>query len=236
MSAPYIPARDSTLDSWADNFQTLITAAPATYGLTAPDAVAIANAFTLWHAAFLLGGSSGSPPVPNNPSTFTRVTVAQKNSEKIAMTTLYRAYASQIRLNPGVTNGDKIALGLNLPNNTPSPIPTPLTFPLLAIVAAGPLQHVIRYNDSATPSLRKKPFGAIGMQLFMGASEAPIVVPESTGFLAQVTVNPYLSIFDADNRGKVATYFARWITRGRNAGGASGLVGPWSAAVSLLVP
>lgn len=235
MAAPYIPARDSTLDVWADNFQTLISASPTTYGLNAPDAAAIANAFTLWHAAYLLGGSTGSPPVPVNPSTFTSVTVAEKNSQKIAMTTLYRAYASQIRINPGVSNSDKTALGLNLPNNSPSPIGAPSTWPLLAIVSAGPGLHEIRYNDSATPSLRKKPFGAIGMQLFRGIGAAVITDPDLCHWLAQVTVNPFVSMFDPGDAGKIATYFARWITRGRQAGGANGLVGPWSASVSMTI-
>ena len=156
-AAPYIPARDSTLDSWADNFQTLIAASPATYGLAAPDAVAITNAFTTWHAAYLLGGSTGSPPVPINPSTFTSVTVAAKNSAKFAMIIILRSYAAQIRLNPGVTNSDKIALGLNLPNNTPSPIPVPLTFPLLSIVSAGPGTQIIRYADSPPPPFERSP-------------------------------------------------------------------------------
>jgi hypothetical protein len=232
-SAPYIPARDSTLDSWADNFQTLIAASPATYGLGAPDAVAITNSFNTWHAAYLVGGSTGSPPVPINPSTFTSVTVAAKNSAKFAMIIILRSYAAQIRLNPGVTNSDKIALGLNLPNNTPSPIPVPLTFPLLSIVGAGPGTHIIRFADSATPALRAKPFGAVGMQLYRGVAAAAIVDVNLTDWYAQLTTQPFQSSFLIGDAGKVATYFARWITRGRPVGDAAAQVGPWSAPVSM---
>lgn len=231
-AAPYIPARDSTLDSWADNFSTLVTASPATYGLTAPDAVAIANAFATWHAAYLLGGSTGSPPVPINPSTFTTVTVAAKNSAKFAMIVILRTYASQIRINPGVTNADKIALGLNLPNNTPSPIPVPLTFPLLSIVSAGPGTQIIRFADSATPASRAKPFGAVGMQLFRGVGVAAITDVNLTDFYAQLTSQPFQASFLIGDAGKVATYFARWITRGRTVGEAAAQLGPWSAPVS----
>lgn len=234
-TAPYIPARDSTLDTWSDNFQTLIAASPTTYGVQPSDATAITNAFNLWHAAYLLGGSAGSPPVPLNPSTFTRVTVAAKNSEKVAMTGLLRSYAAQIRLNPGVSNADKTALGLNLPNNSPSPIGAPTTFPLLNLISAGPGTHELRYADSTTPSLRKKPAGVIGMQLFRGVGTNPISDVTLTAFLDQLTVQPYQSVFDVADKGKVATYFARWINRGRSAGGASALVGPWSSPVSLTV-
>lgn len=235
MSTPYIPTKDDALDNWGLNFSTLITASPPTYGLTVPDAVAIQNAYDLYHAAFLVGGSSGNPPTPNNPSTFTRVTVATKNSEKIAAVTLWRTYASQIRLDPGVTNADKLALGLNLPNNTPAPIGVPTTWPLLSIVMAGPLLHELRYADSTTPSSRKKPAGAIGMQLFVAIGVTAATDPVDARFLAQVTANPYIANFDAGDAGKIATYFARWITRGKAAGGSSGLLGPWSAPVSMTI-
>jgi hypothetical protein len=233
--APYIPARDSTLDTWSANFSTLITATPSTYGLDATAALAIQNAFNTWHAAYLIGGSAGSPPVPLNPSTFTRVTVAAKNAEKIAMTTILRTYASQIRLNPGVSNSDKTALGLNLPNNSPSPIGTPTTFPLLAIVSAGPGTHELRFADNTTPSIRKKPFGAVGMQLFRGVATDPIDDVANCQYLATLTTQPYLSSFLIGDNGKVATYFARWVTRGRQAGGAVQLEGPWSAPVNMTV-
>ncbi len=234
-AAPYIPSRDSALDSWADNFQTLIAASPATYGLVAGDAAAITTAFNTWHAAYLLGGSTGSPPIPINPSTFTSVTVAAKNAAKIAMVQLDRAYASQIRINPGVSNSDKTALGLNLPNNAPSPIGTPTTFPLLSIVSAGPGTHELRFADNTTPSIRKKPFGAVGMQLFRGVATDPIDDVSATQYLATLTTQPYLSSFLIGDNGKVATYFARWVTRGRQAGGAAQLEGPWSAPVSMTV-
>ena len=37
----YIPAKDALFATWLENFSTLLTAAPATYGLTAPDATAV---------------------------------------------------------------------------------------------------------------------------------------------------------------------------------------------------
>ncbi len=235
MSAPYIPSRDSALDAWADNFQSVIAASPTTYGLGAVDAAAITTAFNTWHAAYLLGGSSGSPPVPINPATKTPVTVAAKNSAKIAMVGLDRSYAAQIRLNPGISNADKIALGLNLPNNAPSPIGPPATFPLLSITSAQPGTHTIRFADSGSPALRAKPPGSIGLQLYRGIGVAPITNVDLTAWLAQVTAQPFVSSFDVGDAGKIATYFARWITRGKAVGGASGQVGPWSAPISMTI-
>jgi len=103
MSVAYIPPKDADLALWADNFADLITAAPATYGLVAGDALTIQTANDIFQADYLLAV---------NPGTRTSVTIAQKNSTKLAFVILARTYASQIRINPGVSNADKILLGL----------------------------------------------------------------------------------------------------------------------------
>ena len=51
--APYIPVKDADLANWLDNFSALITASPATYGLVAGDAVAIAAQVAAWDAAYV---------------------------------------------------------------------------------------------------------------------------------------------------------------------------------------
>ena len=220
MAAPYIPPKDADLAAWAQNFSDLITAAPTTYGLQPSDAVTIAASNSTWQAAYL---------VAVTPSTRTEVTVAAKNAAKVAFVALARTYSSQIRLNPGVLNSDKLALGLNLPNNSPSPIPPPVTWPIVSIPTGGPGLHEIRYADSSTPSTRGKPANAVQMQLFRGVAAAAIPDPADCQFLAGVTRQPYQSIFsDPADAGKVATYFARWLTR-------NGEVGPWSAGVSMTI-
>ena len=220
MAAPYIPPKDADLVNWSTNFDTLITANPALYGLSPADAVAIAAANATLLAAYALVVA---------PATRTTVTIAAKNAAKVAFITLARTYASQIRLNPGVTNADKLDLGLNLPNNNPSPIPPPPTWPLLSIPSAGPGLHEIRYADSASPTTRAKPQLVIQMQLFRGIAAGVIVDPALCSFLAGVTVNPFQSVFtNPADAGKVATYFARWLTR-------SGELGPWSAGQSMTI-
>ena len=220
MAAPYIPPKEADLALWSQNFADLIDAAPSTYGLAPSDAAAIVAANDPWQASYLLA---------TNPTTRTEVTVAQKNADRIAAVIVFRTYASQIRLNPGVSNSDKLALGLNLPNNAPSPIPPPPTFPILAIASAGPGMHEIRFADSASPSSRRKAANAVQMQLFRGVAPAAIPDPANTTFYAAVTKQPFASVFtDPAEAGDVATYFARWVTR-------TGELGPWSAAVSMTV-
>jgi len=226
--APYIPPTSSGLDGFAANFSTLISAAPATYGLTAGDATAIATATALYHAAYLLGGTLAGGHTPVTPGSRTPVTVADMRSQQGALVPLLRTYASQIRLDPGVTNAAKLALGLTLPNTTPSPVPAPTSYPLLSLIQATPLTHQFSYKDSLSPVGKAKAPGAIQVQL-VGVAQATVPPgPDALGPLPAQTKSPFQVVWPSPAKGMTASYFARWLTR-------SGLVGPWSPVLSAIV-
>ena len=217
---PYIPPRDADLDPWSANFSTLITATPATYGLTAGDATAIAGVVATWHADYLLITS---------PSTRTPSAIAAKNAAKIAMLATLRPYAVTISLNAGVSSANKIALGVNPRTSVPLPITTPTTYPVLTIASALALQHVVYYKDQlAAPSVKSKPYGAIAVQIFATASATPIVDPTLLQFKLQATKAPLAVTWPSGARGELAYYAARWVTR-------TGLVGPYGPIISFTV-
>lgn len=218
--APYIPAKDASLASWAANFAALIVADPATYGLVSGDAAAISAVETTWAAAYALVTS---------PTTKTASTVSAKNVAKINLLATLRPYAQNIALNAGVTADNKIALGLNPRTSTPIPITAPTTYPALTIVSALPLQHVIRYRDQlASPSVKSKPYGVTQLQLFGTASIEPITNPDALDFLDVLTKSPFAQTWPSESSGQRAYYAARWQTR-------KGLVGPWSPIVSFII-
>lgn len=217
LQPPYIPTRDPELNDWAQNFASLITASPATYGLTPGDAVAIQTSADDFNTALTLAV---------NPSTRTKPVVADKDAKKAAFLGVARPYAINIKNNLGVTNESKLDLGLNLINSARTPVPAPDSNPLLSVIAATQGSHTIRFSDSNTPDKRSKPFGAIGLQLFLKIGTAPVSNPSDSSFYASVTRQPFAVQFSADDNGKTATYFGRWITR-------TGLVGPWSPPVSF---
>lgn len=219
MAIPYIPAADGPFDTWADNFQDLIDAAPATYGLSGGDATAITNAYTAWHAAYLAAV---------NPSTRTPVTVSAKDAARFVAEQLFRVYASQIRVNPGVLPEDKIALGLNLPNDSPSPISAPATWPLLSFLSAGPLSHRFSYKDSSDPEGKFKPYGVVHLALSAKLAAAPSTDPDGWPVVRYVTKSPFVIGWSAPDAGMIASYAGRWVNR-------NGLVGPWSDIVSHIV-
>lgn len=232
MAAPYIPNKDALLVAWSDNFASLITASPTTYGLVAADAAAINAVNTPWDTAYAaaVAGATRGP-----------MTVQAKNNARAALLAVVRPYAIQIRNNAGVSDPDKVALGLTVPNQTRTPIFAPQTQPLISIAAATPLSHTLRFSDSNSPQLRGKPFGAKACAFVVSygttigtdpdlAAPVPIVnsalaVPSSTGL---ATRQPCASVLPVAQVGKLATYWARWV-------GIRGDVGPWSLPVAMTV-
>jgi hypothetical protein len=218
--APYIPPKDADFGPWLDNFSTLITAAPATYGLVASDATAIAAQNTAWAAAYTLAIGAGTRGTAN----ISAKDVARVNAEAVV-----RPYAQQIANNVGVSVDDKIALGLNARTNPPSPIAAPNTSPILTVIGATPLGHTLRYRDEmASPSVKSKPFGVIQIQVFGMVSATVISDPTALPLLGAFTKSPVGITWDSTAVGKQAYYAARWVTR-------TGLVGPWSPIVTFTV-
>lgn len=217
---PYIPPKDADLANWAANFSDRITATPGTFGLLAADAVSIATVVTPFLAAY---------STAINPSTRTPVTVAAKDSARTNMLDLVRQYAVAVSLNAGVLTSDKIDLGVNPRTSTPTPIADPTTNPIISIVSALPLQHVLRFRDeTSSPSVKSKPYGVTQLQLFATASTTPIVDPTLLAFRGVYTKSPALVTWESGDANKVAYFAARWQTR-------TGKVGPWSPVVNFTV-
>lgn len=218
-STPYIPVTDSGLLSWLTNFDGLTSVNYAAYGLTAPEATSITTVTGAYVSAYALA---------TDPTTRTPVTIAAKDTAKATALATVRPLAQKIRNNSAVPDMDKVALGLTVPDTSPTPIPAPTTFPLLDLLRATPGQHWMQYRDSDTPTTKAKPFGALAMELYTKIGTAPAVDPAGATYLGQITKCPFAVDLDPADIGKTATYFARWVTR-------RGLVGPWSSPVSLTV-
>lgn len=227
---PYIPTTDAACDAWAQNFATLITANPTLYGLAAADASVIQAAVDTFHDAYLLAGLSGTPPkTPLSPGTRTPVSVAAKDSAKAAMLPIVRFYAINIRNNLGVTNPDKTDLGLTIVKTTPTPIPAPVTYPLLSLVATNVSGATINMRDSGTPSVKRKPFGAVAAEVWFKTGATPPVDPTTGTYAGDFTKSPLVLFTDPSLAGETVWAFARWKTR-------TGLVGAFSSVLSFTAP
>lgn len=219
MTTSYIPAQDGAFASWLLNFRTQLDLGVGVPPATGGDVANVDAVDTAYQAAYLLA---------TDPLTRTPTTVAAKNTAKSNALAVVRPVAQLINNDVSVSDADRITLGLTVRATTPTPISAPTTFPLLDLLNATPGVHTIQYRDSATPTSKAKPAGALQMELYQAIGTTPAPDPTTSVFLSVQTKSPFLVAQDPANVGKVATYFARWITR-------TGLVGPWSSGVSLTV-
>ena len=218
---PYIPPRDTNLNAWLTNFSALITAGPSAYGLVAADAVTIAADVAAWTAAYT--------PV-TSASTKTATAVSAKNTAKVTVLAQIRVYAQTIANNPGVTSANKIALGLNPKTSTPVPITTPTTYPILTAISTSTAGTILRYRDSvASPSVKAKPYGVIGVQVYAKTSTTVITDPTQLLFFTTTSKSPFtLPLTPITLPAPTAYFAARYVTR-------KGLLGPWSPIIAYNV-
>ena len=219
MADKFIPAEDGLALTFMQHFAAIIQIAPAVYMLTAADATTISTAVDAFAASYSLATSK---------PTRTSITVGEKDADRMSAEQIVRQYASLIRPNAGISDGDKEAIGVNPPNPDRTPINVPATSPLLNVIGATPGSHTVRYADTSTPDSAAKPFGAANLQLFVAVGEVSSDDPNDALFYGAFTKNPVPVAFAPDQNGKQATYFARWADR-------KGAVGPWSLAVSMAI-
>jgi hypothetical protein len=218
-TSDYMPTEDAEFSLWAQAFANGISSNFSAYMLTSAQAASIQQVVDEFVAALLVSKAE---------STRTKPTIVAKDNAREICETLCRQYAVLIKENSGISDEDKVAIGVRPINPTRQPVACPDTAPLLNIIESTQGVQELRYADSATPDSRAKPFGATELQLFrvIGTVEsAPLSEAE---FYAKVTRNPVKVQFDEADDGKIVTYYARWA-------GPRGDVGPWSVPVSMRI-
>lgn len=217
MSTPYIPAQDGQLDTWANNFRTTIAASPVTYGLVAGDSTSITAAYNSYHAAYLL---------LTNPATKTPTNVAAKDTAKASALITFRQYAQIIQNNAGVSNAARAAAGLTVRSTARTPIPAPATLPVLAVVSQQPGLANLGFADTATPTTKAKPFGAIQIEIWRDVPTTGAPNLANAEYVGDFTKSPFVIETPAGGVGKTNGIWARWKTR-------RGLTGPFSAELDI---
>ncbi|MGI9014190.1 MAG: hypothetical protein ACR2GY_08070 [Phycisphaerales bacterium] len=215
----YIPIEDAAFRDWATNFRDRVQADPALYGFVAADGDSIGVVVDDFVAKY---------DIAEAPITRTKQTVADKSAARATAESLLRQYSIDVKYNAGVTDGDKINLGVRPVNTNRQPIEVPQTSPLLNVLGATPGSHTVVYADTTTPDSKKKPFGASELQLFMAVTDADNATLAEAAFYGKFTKNPIGVEFNAGQTQKVATYWARWAS-------VRGETGPWSLPISMTI-
>lgn len=218
--------READLDNWLANFSGKIAAAPAAYGLSGGDAAELSAAVAAWHAAYVLAFS---------PATRTVATVADKRSAKASVTAVTRRLAARVRSNSSVSPELKVGLGLVLRDPAGMPVSVPQTAPSLNLRGMATRLHTLEAFDPGSERAGK-PERVAGLVVFRAVADGPIASADAESasageqptpaYLGLFTRGRFTSAFTTADRGKTATYFARWVN-------AKGQPGPWSQGLSV---
>ena len=133
-----------------------------------------------------------------------------------------------IQAKPAVTAESKQAIGITIADTTKTPVAVPTTAPVGRIEQPNRLEHNLHFADATTPTLKAKPAGVRGCQIWVKIGTTPPASVSELNYLATDTRTPYVAQFDAADAGKTAYYWLRWENT-------KGETGPWSSAVSATV-
>lgn len=202
MPLDYIPATDAGLLAWSTNFNTVITADEAAYGLTPGQSAAYGALHTAFESALTAA---------TDPGTRTPVTVAAKDSARTDLVASARQLAQIAQTYPGITPALLAEAGLTVPDPIPTPIPPPASQPVISLVSSTPLTHRLRFRDSILSNPRSKPPGAIGMELYAKIGTTPPASIADCNYMGLFTRIPVQLSFDGADALKNAYYIARWV-------------------------
>lgn len=163
MAKDFLPTSDLHLLNWSANFDQGINADPTSIGLTTTQA----SAYTAAHQLF-----STRLATATDPATRTRGTVNAKNDARRALKALARELARIINAHPGVTNQQRIDLGLNPRKGEIHPIHAPTEPPLMEVIRAYARTLSVRVHALASDR-RGKPEGVAGCSVFSYVGTAP---------------------------------------------------------------
>jgi len=208
--ADYIPGPDASFQAWQSNFVTYANANLAALGLVAADMVPITAGQTAWATAF--------------PAHIVAVNAAKaakqtKDESRAAYVAAIRPLVRRLQASAVVSDAEKASLGITVAQSG-GPIGPPTTAPIVSIECGNRLQQVLRFVDSATPTKKSKPAGALGVEIWNKVGTTPPTGEAELRFVAVDTNAPYTMNFGFADGGKSNDVWMRWVSP-------TGERGPW---------
>ncbi len=216
----YIPGPDGDFNAWQDNFVTYATANAAALGLDPlVDIPPLTAAQTTWTTDYAANTAAQAAAQAARQA---------KEGARSAFEGVIRPLVGVLQASAEVDDGERAALGITVPDTTPTPVGPPTTRPVVTVDTSQRLQHTIAFADELAALSRAKPAGVRGAQIWVKIGDPPPTDPNELTFLGTDTRTPYLASFDGADGNKVAHYMLRWeSTRGET--------GPWSETASATI-
>lgn len=156
---------------------------------------------------------------------------ATKDAARVAYVSLVRSLVRRLQASPAVSDAERAALGITIPDGSGTPVGPPTSHPVVLIECGGRLRHVLNFADAATPTKKAKPPGVVGAEVWVALTaigEPTPTDPALFRFIALDTRTPFTMEYDAADGGKNAHYLLRWTN-------AAGQRGPWSETATATV-
>lgn len=218
----YIPGSDSEFDAWLENFTTYASANFAALGLVAGDLTPVTTAESVWKAAY---------PSHIAAAAAAQAARAAKDDARTGVEAAVRPLVRRLQASPSVDNAERAALGITVPDSSPTPVGPPMTRPVVRVDSSQRLRHTIHFADETTPTRVARPAGVAGAEVWVKVgpvADPPPADPAALTFIALDTRSPYTLDFDGADGGKNAHYMLRWVnTKGEK--------GPWSETATATV-
>jgi hypothetical protein len=219
MSTDFIPRPDADFNAWQVNFVTYANANLANLGLGLSDLTPIIAAQPPWTTSFTAHIAAQANA---------QAARATKDGNRTALETLIRALVRRLQASLSVSDAERAALGITVPDAGATAAATPTTRPLCEVDTSQRLRHTIDFTDESTPTRKAKPAGVLGAEIWVKIGPTPPVDPGELTFLAVDTRSPYTRDYPGSEGGKQAHYMLRWVnTRGET--------GPWSETATATI-
>jgi hypothetical protein len=212
------PDGDGSFDTWVTQYQAYASGNYEALGFLAENITALGTAVSAWQTALTAHQTAQATA---------RQRTLEKDAARQTLEEFLRAQIRKLNANPNLTDAQRAALGLTVPDPEPTPVGPPATRPVIQVSMSGRLQHTVGFMEEGIPARRAKPAGVRGAQVWCKVGEPP-VDPDDFRFLAEDTRTPYVATFEAAESGKMAYYQLRWVNP-------RGEVGPWSEVVSAMI-
>jgi hypothetical protein len=223
MSNRFIPDGDADFASRAESFATTIAKDPQKYTLVEHDAEMMTRAAKAFRAA--LDKSFGASR--------SQTTTCRKDGARAKCEQIMRRLGRIIRASDRISDADKVAVFIHPREPRPTIRTVPLAPPVLQYMGAsneGGLSaagmHWIRFSESPDLKGRKKPHGAVRIELFMDLVPEGQPIPRFPGehlggrawYLKSFTTNPIRVTPEVARVPMLVVYWARWADAKGNVG------------------
>ncbi len=217
MSKPFYDLSDTDLLAWSNNFSQRLTATPAAFGITAPQALAYAQN----NASFVVALNAWREPITKTP-----IASANKKAARQTLLMMAKYLVNSINSNPSITDAQRDELGIRA-RKKPSPIPAPSVSPLIDIESVSGRTVSIRLHGDA--ARRGRPRGVQGAGVFTAIGETAPVEIEQWKFEGLTTKTKFEITFPESASAGTVWITANWY----NERGQTGLA---CAPVSVNLP